>query len=65
MLTPSVAMRALYCSVKDAFGSVRIRSKSSAVNADNSTRIGKRPCNSGIKSDGRATWNAPDAIKRI
>ena len=29
----------------------------------NSTRIGNRPCNSGIKSDGFERWNAPAAMK--
>ena len=42
-----------------------MRSKSAALNAVSSTRIGKRPCSSGIKSEGRATWNAPDAINKI
>ena len=27
-----------------------------------STRIGKRPCSSGIRSDGFERWNAPDAM---
>ena len=32
---------------------------------DNSTRIGKRPCSSGIRSDGFDRWNAPDAMNRM
>ena len=27
--------------------------------------MGSLPCNSGSKSEGLASWNAPDAIKRI
>ena len=34
------------------FGSNKIRTKSPSFNESNSTRMGKRPCNSGIKSDG-------------
>ena len=49
----------------DAFGAVRMRSKSWVVSAVSSTRIGRRPGSSGIKSDGLATWNAPEAINRI
>ena len=30
-----------------------------------STRIGKRPCSSGIRSDGFETWNAPAAMNRM
>jgi hypothetical protein len=30
-----------------------------------STRIGKRPCSSGIRSDGLETWKAPAATKRM
>ncbi|MNY70064.1 hypothetical protein D3C86_2081200 [compost metagenome] len=65
ILTPSVPINALYCSVNEALGSVRMRSKSSVVSACNSTRIGRRPCSSGIKSDGLAVWNAPEAINRM
>ena len=46
-------------------GSCRIRRKSSTLRSVNWTRIGKRPCNSGIKSEGLATWKAPEPIKRI
>jgi len=38
----------------DALGSVRMRTKSSLVRSCSSTRIGKRPCNSGIRSLGLA-----------
>ena len=33
--------------------------------ASSSTLIGNLPCNSGSKSDGFASWNAPDAINKI
>ena len=45
-----------------ASGSVRMRRKSSRVSACSSTRIGRRPCSSGNRSDGLATWNAPEAM---
>ena len=48
-----------------ASGSVRMRLKSSRVSAFSSTRIGSRPCSSGSRSDGFATWNAPDAMNRM
>ena len=64
-LSPSVASRALYCSVSEHLGSVRMRSNSSGVSALSSTRIGRRPCNSGIRSLGLARWKAPDAMNRI
>jgi hypothetical protein len=35
------------------------------VSADSSTRIGKRPCSSGIRSLGLARWNAPEAMNRM
>ena len=38
--------------ISEQYGSVRIRTKSSTVRAASSTRIGNRPCNSGIKSEG-------------
>ena len=50
----SVASSARYCSVSEAFGSVRIRAKSSGLSAPSSTRIGSRPCSSGIRSEGLA-----------
>ncbi len=65
MARPSVFINALYCTVNAASGSVNIRSKSSAFNADNSTRIGKRPCSSGIRSLGLVREKAPDAINNI
>ncbi len=61
---PSVFIKALYCLIRLAFVSVRIFTKSDFVKAFSSTRIGKRPCSSGKRSDGFATWNAPEAIKR-
>ena len=30
-----------------------------------STRIGRRPCSSGIRSDGLLRWNAPEAMNRM
>ena len=36
-------------------GSVRIRTNSSRPSGSSSTRIGKRPCNSGMRSDGFET----------
>ena len=37
----------------------------STDSGDSSTRIGKRPCSSGIRSDGFDRWNAPDAMNRM
>ena len=45
-----------------ASGSVRMRRKSSRVSAFSSTRIGSRPCSSGSRSEGLATWKAPEAM---
>ncbi len=59
---PSVAISATYCLMRLASGSVRMRRKSSRVSAFSSTRIGRRPCSSGRRSDGFATWNAPEAM---
>src|SRR3989338_5864980 len=53
-VNPSVLIKAMYCSVNDAFGSVKIRTNSAVLSGFNSTRMGKRPCNSGTKSDGLA-----------
>ena len=50
-LTPSVCISATYCLMRQAFGSVRMRRKSSRVSARNSTRIGSRRCSSGSRSD--------------
>ena len=63
--TPSVLSISVYCLMSAFLGSVNIFAKSSSVRLFSSTRIGKRPCNSGIRSDGLETWNAPEAIKRI
>ena len=42
-----------------------MRRKSSFCSDFSSTRIGKRPCSSGMRSDGFAVWKAPAAMKRI
>src|SRR5438034_949972 len=41
-----------------------MRTKSSRVKGSSSTRIGKRPWSSGMRSEGFATWKAPAAMKR-
>ena len=51
-LTPSVSSSASYCLTRHASVAVRMRSKSAAVSESSSTRIGKRPCSSGIRSEG-------------
>ena len=51
-VTPSVAISATYCLISEASVSVRMRRKSSRVSAESSTRIGKRPCSSGKRSEG-------------
>ena len=60
-----MANKAWYCLVKQASVPVRICLKSSTDKLSNSTRIGKRPCNSGIKSDGLLKWNAPEATNKM
>ena len=55
-VTPSVASSATYCLMRLAWGSVRMRLRSSRVRALSSTRIGRRPCSSGSRSDGFETW---------
>src|SRR5579862_3649639 len=60
--TPSVANRAAYCLVSALDGSTRIRTKSASVSGASSTRIGSRPCSSGIRSEGLLTWKAPAAM---
>ena len=55
----------MYCLTSALRGSVRMRTKSSRVSGSSSTRIGKRPCSSGIRSDGFETWNAPAAMNRM
>ncbi len=62
MVTPSVASSASYWEISAFLGSVRMRTKSSAVSAVSSTRMGKRPCSSGIKSAGLEMWKAPAAM---
>src|SRR5258708_1888583 len=64
-LTPSVSSSATYCRVSEDFGSVRMRTKSSMVSDCSSTRMGKRPCNSGIRSLGFETWKAPAAMNKM
>ena len=63
--TFSVLSNALYCLIKLLSGSFKILLKSSLFNASSSTLIGSLPCNSGSKSEGFASWNAPDAINKI
>ncbi len=64
-LIPSALRSAMYCFKSEFSGSFKILTKSSLDNAFNSTRIGKRPCSSGIKSLGLDSANAPAAIKRM
>ncbi len=45
----------MYCFVSAFSGSVRMRTKSSSVSDSSSTRIGNRPCSSGIMSLGFET----------
>ena len=40
-----------------------MRTKSASVSGLSSTRIGKRPCSSGMRSLGLETWKAPAAMK--
>ena len=63
--TPSVEMSSTYCFIRLFSGSFNILIKSSFPNAFSSTLLGRRPCNSGSKSEGLATWNAPEAINKI
>ena len=60
--TPSVARSAWYCSVSEASGSERMRRKSAGVSAASSTRMGSRPCSSGMRSEGLEKWKAPEAM---
>ena len=62
---PSVPINAWYCFTSALRGSVRMRMNSSLPRASSSTRMGKRPCNSGMRSDGFETWKAPAAMKRM
>mmetsp|Transcript_7870 Transcript_7870/g.26006 ORF Transcript_7870/g.26006 Transcript_7870/m.26006 type:complete len:307 (+) Transcript_7870:1282-2202(+) len=61
----SVSISALCCLKMFAFGSVKIRCKSSLVKPFNSTRMGNRPCNSANISLGLFWLNAPDAMNKI
>ena len=60
--TPSVAISALYWAVSEASGSVRMRTKSPTLSESSSTRMGSRPCSSGIKSEGLERLKAPEAM---
>src|ERR1700674_9653 len=62
--TPSVASNCLYCSMSAFFGCVRMVLKSSFVRLASSTRIGNRPCSSGMRSLGLLIWNAPAPMNR-
>src|SRR5690242_9206741 len=42
-----------------------MRSKSSTVSESSSTRMGKRPCSSGIRSEGLDRWKAPLAMNSM
>jgi ATP-dependent HslUV protease ATP-binding subunit HslU len=64
-VTPSVAISAVYCLTSALRGSVRMRTNSAWPSGSSSTRIGKRPCSSGMRSDGLDTWNAPAAMNRM
>src|SRR3990172_1852013 len=63
--TRSVFRSSTYCVIRAFWGSVRMRTKSSRVRGSSSTRIGNRPCSSGMRSAGLATWKAPAAMNRI
>ena len=63
--TPSLASRAAYCLRSALRGCVRICTKSASVRLRSSTRMGKRPCSSGMRSLGLAVWNAPEAMKSM
>src|SRR6266542_4182020 len=64
-VTPSVFKSSTYWRMRAFCGSLRMRTKSSRVKGSSSTRIGKRPWSSGIRSDGLETWKAPAAMKRM
>ena len=63
--TCSAPSNAAYCSVREQSGSVRMRRKSSTPSAASSTRMGNRPWSSGMRSEGFAMWNAPEAMNRM
>ncbi len=54
-LIPSVSSNAMYCLISADFGSFRMRMKSVSLSVFSSTRMGNRPCNSGIRSEGLET----------
>ena len=64
-VTPSVASSAWYCLTSEAWvcgeDALEVRTDSDC----SSTRIGKRPCSSGIRSLGLLRWKAPLAMKRM
>ena len=62
---PSAATSARYCVGQRVLRLGRIRTKSSSVSGCSSTRMGKRPCSSGMRSLGLLTWNAPAAMNRM
>ena len=64
-VTPSVASSAMYCLIRLASGSTRMRARSLSVSGLSSTRIGSRPCSSGSRSEGLLLWNAPLAMNRM
>ena len=59
---PRSPCSAWYCVVSEASGSVRMRTKSSTFSESSSTRIGNRPCSSGIRSEGLDRLKAPEAM---
>mmetsp|Transcript_53289 Transcript_53289/g.125095 ORF Transcript_53289/g.125095 Transcript_53289/m.125095 type:complete len:346 (-) Transcript_53289:2169-3206(-) len=64
-VTPSVASSAWYCLTRLAWVLFRMASKSATDKESSSTRIGSRPCSSGIRSLGLLRWKAPLAMKRM
>src|SRR6185437_1336581 len=54
-VAPSASTSAAYCLVSAFSGSVMMRTKSCSVSGLSSTRMGKRPCSSGIRSLGLET----------
>ena len=42
-----------------------MRTRSALPSGSSPTRIGSRPCNSGSRSEGLATWNAPEATNNM
>src|SRR5215510_11117668 len=64
-VTPSVFKSSTYWRMRAFRGSLRMRIKSSRVKGSSSTRMGKRPCSSGMRSDGLETWKAPAAMNKM